>query len=220
MKNTFLAKTFGQFLRKKLRKNFSRKSGKNLAIILGINLGLTLYAQAQTFSRGDSFTSVALRGTVVAYCQQGTPGFPGPGGPSMVTYSCRDVILEPAEMDYFVGPQGISADTVVLQVTHADGSSRMKSYPYDSTTFRTTKRVNLWMASLFQKPLLEDGLNKFSYNLKQADQMVQTGHFDVQVVRGAPRTCPYSSITIWDPNECSNQVSVCRRYFQQFNDCR
>ncbi|MBK7962601.1 MAG: hypothetical protein IPK04_16265 [Bdellovibrionales bacterium] len=203
----------------KQAKQLGQKLGIILAIILGINIGQSICAQAQMFSQGDSFTSVALRGTVVAHCQP-RPGDPGSGGPTMVTYSCRESILEPAEMDYFVGPQGIVAETVELQVTHEDGSKRAKSYPYDSVRFRSSKRVNLWVASLFQKPFLEQGINKFNYILKQADQVVQAGQFDVQVERGAPRTCPYSSITIWDPNECSNQISVCRRYFQQFNDCR
>lgn len=176
-------------------------------------------AEAQTFSRGDHFVAIPLRGQVVASCPQQRPGFPG-GGPSLVSYSCRDLVLEPSERDYFLGPQGVGAETVHLQVVHADGSTREKDYSYDSATFRTKKLVNLWLASLFQKPLLEEGLNQFKYVLKNGDQAIREGRFEVQVDRGAARTCPRSSLTIWDPNECSNQVSVCRRYFQQFDNCK
>ncbi len=175
--------------------------------------------QAQTFSQGNQFQSVHLQGRGIAHCPQDPFDRPGSGRPTLINFSCNDVILEPSEYDYFIGPQGISADSVRLEATHANGSVREKTAAYDEKKGRTQKSVNLWVGSLLQRPLLGSGINRIRYVMSKSNQTTSEGVFFVNVEKGPDRRCPYDSISLPTANDCSNQIYICRRYFMQNNNC-
>ena len=140
--------------------------------------GLVLISQsalAQSFSSGNDFQSQNIRGRVSVSCFGQRPGF--------VTYFCEQEILNPGELDYFVGPAGIDADIVELRVVRENGSVKSKSGKYDSAKGRSKDRFNLWIATLLQKPLLDLGKNKVTYQMTKAGNSVAHGNFDVNVAR-------------------------------------
>ena len=117
-------------------------------------------------------------------------------GKGQATYDCRDLVLDPSSYDYFYGPKGTGANAVELRVERADGSLKIKTNQYDSKNGKSTSSFNLWISTLFQKPLLMGGVNKVHYSLydSSADNVQEyaAGDFTVTVTRG-PRSEEHTS---------------------------
>lgn len=175
---------------------------------------MTLPAFAQVnavgFAQGNEFNSSSIQGSVKVYCSNGTTA----------DYVCYDTVLDPVSYDYFVGPQGVAANEVTLLCDRPDGSRRDRTTPYDTTSGRSGEAFNLWISTLFQKPLLLNGTNKFTFQLKADGKVVHQGKFNVVVNPGAPRSCPTTHYNSADPVDCESQYSVCQRYFEQYDYCR
>jgi hypothetical protein len=179
---------------------------------------MTSFAKAGTvgFASGANFTSTSIEGQVTVTCD----GFNGTGS---AIYNCRDNILEPLAYDYFVGPQDKSVNEVELKATHADGNSVTKDSVYDGVKGKSHDAFNLWISTIFQKPLLAVGINKIHYRTLHSVDSVEAlseGDFTVTVDRGPTRKCQTTQYNSTDNNDCSSQYSVCQRYFEQFNYCR
>jgi hypothetical protein len=168
------------------------------------------------FSLGNTSTAVALSGQVSVSCPANkTSG----AGPTTVIFTCRNVVLEPSAYDYFLGPKGVNANEVSLVATHEDGSLRTKSDSYDPKLARTTSAFNLWISTLFQRPLLKEGHNKISYTLVLNKAAVGQGTFEVLVQQGESRQCPVSHYSSLEPSDCESPFTVCERYFTQYDNC-
>lgn len=174
---------------------------------------ISSFAQDVGFTLGHHLRVIPLSGQVTVICVPHDPF------PNRRTYQCRGLVLEPSAYDYFRGPKGLKAETVTLTAIREDGSTRSKSEDYDSHTSRSKKSFNLWISTLFQRPLLKEGRNKIDYTLVQSQTVVGQGQFEVLVQRDQPRQCPYSAYTSMDPNDCSSQFTVCERYFYQYDNC-
>lgn len=170
------------------------------------------FAQVNTvgFAQGNQFSSSSIQGSVKVYCNNNITA----------DYVCYDTVLDPVSYDYFVGPQGMAANEVTLLCDRPDGSRRDRTTPYDAGSGRSGEAFNLWISTLFQKPLLLQGTNKFTFQLKAGGQVVQQGSFTVVVSPGAARTCPTTHYNSTDPVDCESQYSVCQRYFEQYDYCR
>lgn len=168
------------------------------------------FAATLGFANGNQLTVVPIQGQVVVDC---------PGGVT-VNYLCRDTAMDPASYDYFVGPQGVVADQVALSCFRPDGSRRDHTVAYDSVQGRSSEAVNLWISTLFQKPLLQVGANQVSYAMLRQSQTVASGVVTVNVVHGDLRTCPATRYNSLDSSDCQSQYSVCQRYFEQYDYCR
>lgn len=165
------------------------------------------------FTGGSQFESRSISGQIQIQCQE--------AGQFETRYSnCYGLLLLPYEYDYFVGPKGVDADTVQLTSVQQDGTSRSKSSGYDSVKARSTSRFNLWIRSLTQAPLLDEGLNTVTYKLNKNGVQKATGQFQVRVIRGTSAQCRdtgyYSSSLMSD---CRNPGFICDRYFQERNFC-
>ncbi len=167
------------------------------------------------FSHGSLMNSVPVTGQVTVFCPATVAN---PSG-SKAKYSCQDLVLEPSAYDYFMGPQGLVADHLTLVATREDGSIRSKTDLYDGSHFRSTSSLNLWISTLFQRPLFKKGLNKISYTLVLDQAIVGQGDFKVLVQEQAARECPVSQYMSADPADCESPFSVCERYFSQYNNC-
>lgn len=161
------------------------------------------------FSSGTEYRARSVSGQLTVQCPADAGGF------QVVVHTCRSTKLDPVEYDYFQGPQGINADKVLLTVSREDSSQRSKDSAYNSRTGRSEERFNLWVASLFQRPLLADGVNKVKYKMTLKGQAVTEGEFSVRVSRQPAATCDSQSIQSSDPNDCSSQYNVCGKYFEQ-----
>ena len=167
------------------------------------------------FSSGTQFKATPIEGQVVVTCE----GFNGGGA---ATFTCRDVVLDPVSYDYFVGPRDARAVRYELRNVREDGSVRTKDDNYDGSRGRSGSAINLWISTLFQKPLLAAGKNKISYALygENNREPLSNGEVTINVARSTSRTCPTTHYNSADVNDCNSQYSVCQRYFQQFNNCR
>lgn len=160
------------------------------------------------FSRGNSFKSVVISGTLTISC----PG-------TTANFRCRDLVLDPAPLDRFVGPANIPADSVVLTSKSDDGTTRTRTEAYDGKTGQSAP-VNLWLSELFKRPLLVEGRNQISYRLLQGSREIGSGNFVLDVVPGQNRTCPSASFSSRDPDDCRSQYTLCHQYFEQAKYCK
>lgn len=167
------------------------------------------------FAKGNELTASPIQGQVRVLCD----GFNGTGS---ALYTCRDVVLDPQAYDYFVGPRDTSIDKVELTATHEDGSSRFKMTDYDGARGKSYEAFNLWISTLFQKPLLEYGVNSIRFRLYTGRELIQMGEgtFQAIVKRGAARACPAAQYNSTDLNDCNSQYSICQRYFEEFHNCQ
>ncbi|MBO9666567.1 MAG: hypothetical protein J7501_07100 [Bdellovibrio sp.] len=173
-------------------------------------------ADVAGFSSGNDFKATPLEGQVVVTCE----GFNGGGSAS---FTCRDVVLDPVSYDYFKGPRDARATKVELTNKRDDNSVRTKSDDYDGARGRSRGSVNLWISTLFQKPLLMAGKNRIHYKVTGDNTSAAPfaeGDIVVTVTRNKARSCPTTHYNSADVNDCTSQYSVCQRYFEQFNYCR
>lgn len=187
---------------------------KFFALIFTLLPGVVMATETVGFSQGNTRTAVAISGDLMVSCHE--PGRP----PTHAFFSCRDLVLEPTSYDFFQGPKGLDADEVELTATREDGSTRTKREKYDSLTYRSEDPFNLWISTLFQRPLLKGGHNEIAYTLIQNQTAVGQGKFQVLVQKGPSRVCPRSSYNSINSSDCQSQFSVCNRYFSQYNNCR
>ncbi len=132
---------------------------------------------------------------------------------------CRGNILNPGEFTFFEGPEGVDADEVVLTALHEDGSIKEKIESYDSS-IRRSDDVNLWIRTLFQRPLLEFGQNTIQWDMKSSDQSVSHGTFIVNVVRGQVRQCRHRWYNSNSLSDCRGGGGfVCDHHFRRENYC-
>lgn len=178
-------------------------------------LALSSVAEAQFvgFAKGNDLMATPIQGRVHVFCN----GFNGNGA---AVYACRDVVLDPAAYDHFVGPRDPRLDKVDLIVRHEDGSARDKSSGYDGNRGISRDSFNLWISTIFQKPILQSGTNTVTYRLWAGRTLVQSGTFVANVKRGVARTCPTAQYNSTDSNDCNSQYSICQRYFEEYNNCQ
>ena len=177
---------------------------------------LGLSAQAEVgFKNGNQKTAFLSQGRIVVHCQSNTPG-----GPIFGSFDCRQEILTSGEYDYFVGPAGVKGDSVTLTALHQDGSQRTKTVAYDSAKGQSKKSINLWIATLLQRPLLDPGKNVVRYKITLNDKVTSSGEFIAEVKDGGTRTCSRTG-SYWSniSSDCQNGSSMCSRYFNENNYC-
>lgn len=187
--------------------------------------GITTLAASGGFKNGNNLDYKSATGDVSVQCfDRGgpSPGYPGgaPTGPSFAHYTCYGYSLVPGDHDYFVGPK-VDADQVELFATRADGSTRSKTSSYDGAKGQSNDTFNLWIETLFQRPLLKLGRNDIKWTLTKDGRLVQTGSFISEVFNRGSLMCPSGSDTSWDPIDCQNSGRVCSDYFYRYgSQCR
>lgn len=164
------------------------------------------------FTGGDLFEAIRLSGDITVTCREGNQS-------ETRRIYCRGEILNPGEYTYFRGPEGLAADRVFLRATHEDGSIQEKRESYDSEEGKSDE-VNLWIRTLFQRPLLEYGSNRIEWNMTQDGQSVADGEFSVDVVQGQARQCRHRWYNSNSMSDCRGGSSVCSQHFHWENYCQ
>lgn len=187
----------------------------SLAAVLGVFSLSSSMANAAGLSGGPQFSTQNIEGRLSVQCLSTTPG------PSYGAATCRGQVLNPGEYSFFVGPV-IDADKVTLVATHADGSkSKAKTENYDGAKGKSKKSFNLWISTVFQRPLLEYGANEVRYTLTKNGSSVEEGTFTVNVVDGGRAVCQRTGFyTSSDSSDCSSPQNFCSRYFSENNYCQ
>jgi hypothetical protein len=186
------------------------------AILVLIALFSRAYASPLGFENGNEFTANPITGQVQVTCD----GF---NGNSSARYTCRDIALDPRAYDFFVGPRDARANQVVLENVDENGSIKSKVLTYEGSFGKSKEAVNLWISTIFQKPILKLGTNKIRYSIyssHQPSQPYSSGIFEAIVRRGVTRICPDGRYISHDTNDCNSQYSICQKYFAEFKNCR
>lgn len=191
------------------------KSKMSLQVCLGAALVFALpsWAVETGLSQGSEFSATPVHGSLSVDCQDSS-------GQDFANYDCSDVILEPTDNDYFVTQPGGHAAQFELRAVHEDGSVQKKNGDFDPTRGRSKSSINLWIATLFQRPLLNMGTNRISYQLKNGSVTEKSGEFDVHVRQGKERVCPHDFVNSPTLDDCRSSANVCDNYLWRFNYCR
>lgn len=163
---------------------------------------------APGFEGGDHYQAHSLRGSVNVICPD-----------RQAFFSCQDYYLEPSMRDYFVYQNAPQSDRVSLTAEHEDGRTRTRSEGFNNG--RSTSSFNLWISTLFQRPLLATGHNRITYQMQNNSQVVEEGEFDVFVERRPTRSCPHRTYRSSSNFDCQGGgATICARYFYESRNCR
>jgi hypothetical protein len=185
-------------------------------ILISFMLPMLASAEEIGFVHGNTRQIIALEGELIVLCPAGSEG----ATPVTAAYYCSELVMEPSPYDHFRGPRGLSASEVTLTAHREDGTTKSKTLPYDGRSLRTKESINLWISTLFQRPLLKEGRNKMIYTLIQGSTTVGQGEFEAIVQSGTSRQCPKTTYNSINPQDCISPYSVCQRYFSQYNNCK
>lgn len=177
--------------------------------------GSSAYANVN-FEKGDIFNATSISGQVHVTCS----GFNGQGTASFV---CRDIVLDPSAYSHVRGIVDSRIEKVELTSLRADSSTRVKVLDYDGKRGRSAEAANLWISTIFQKPLLLHGRNIISYKMTgrgMNPDVYYAGSFEVQVNQGEARQCRLGHYQSSDVNDCNSPYSICQRYFQENKNCQ
>lgn len=178
-----------------------------------IMVGFLFSAQSfsASFKEGSRFEQVRFEGVANIICREN-------GQTDRAYYQCSDDTLSPSVYGSFQHDSGVDADRVNLTAIREDGSTRSKDKAFRNGESR--RRFNLWLASLFQRPLLKKGSNSIQWELTKNGQVVESGEFDVEVVPNA-RTlqCDRRLLTSNNLSDCRGYASACSYYFRR-TSCR
>lgn len=187
---------------------------KKIILLLALFLCSKLWATTPGFRSGNEFRAVSVQGTISVRCVS-------PQGSTTAFHSCRDNILYPGDLDFFYHPDKVAGDKVSLRVEQSNGTIRESSKKYDSATGLSTRRFNLWINTLFQRALLNNGLNKVDYEVTQRGVITDMGSFDVLVSKSDDvQVCRRRHYFSSDMTDCRSSQSLCARYFREQNYCQ
>lgn len=179
-------------------------------------LGLVLWSSivnAQSFEGIKDFRYQPISGRLWISCYE--------GGVSQTVYAiCREDLLEPFERGYFSVDESVDADQVELSSVWASGKTVTKETQFDKDQKRSAKKINLWISSLFQTPLLDEGVNQVTYTLKNQGAIVYQGQTEVKVERHPVRTCGVGHASSMSMMDCTNTTNKCYEYFKEQNWCK
>jgi len=168
-------------------------------------LSFSVFAQDEIgFSKGNTFTNHEVRGSFTLQC------------PTRSAYAtCAGNYLSPVEADYFVHPDAIVADKIELSNVNGRGRTVKKDANFDSDKLRSTKRFNLWIATLTQRPLLKMGANNISYKLSNEGSVVKEGTFEVNVNNAPATVCRHDFLRSFNDSDCNFPSNYCGQYFDR-----
>lgn len=187
---------------------------KNIILLVSLIFSINVLADAG-FTAGDEFQAHYIEGNLNLTCY-------GPQGQIQRTiWRCYDNFLTPAMFTKFYSDTGIDADKVKITSTNAIGNSRSKTSRFSSNKGQSKSSFNLWVNTLLQKALLGYGINFIEYELLKDGEEVESGEFEVQVVKQPAKYCQNAWYTSYNMNDCFNPSFVCSRYLHQYrNTCR
>lgn len=179
--------------------------------IIGTIAALTFSSWALELRSGDLFETNPMQGRVTVHCSNGQQH-------DIAHFYCDALGLSPVEMDYVVS-SSLDADEVTLNYTDSRGKRRSKSVAFDSDKQRSTKRVNLWVSTLLQRPLLHSGNNEVEFVATKNGKVVERVTRSIDVAQGQVRECSHRAYTSANLQDCRNSSFICQRYFQDQNYC-
>lgn len=182
-------------------------------LIIAMILMVPTVSGAASFQGHTEFEAVRLEGRLYVTCNDGRDR-------DYQVHYCQGVVLDPGEYAYFSHDSGVDADQVNLYNTYQNGDDVSKKLWWDKEKSQTKSRVNLWIATLTQKPLLDYGINNIRYKFKKEGEKLEEGQFEVRVNSGNKRLCQSRSRHSRNMSDCRSSGLVCESYFRSQNYCQ
>jgi hypothetical protein len=186
---------------------------KILMTLMILTFTFSSFAFELQFERGNEMNTTQLIGNVEVSC------FNSIGSNRTRTYNyyrCNDLLLNGGDYGAVMVVDGsIDADWVKLQ---REGSRYIKGSRFNAVTGKSKKNYNMWIHSVFQKPLLKVGENIIRYTFTKKKVVVATGSFTVYVHNDVVRQCQRSTIINYGP--CPSAYSACQEYYYRQNYCQ
>lgn len=173
-------------------------------------------AYGQGFTGGSDLEGRSARGTIYLTCY-------GSGGEmASSTINCRQALLIPYDRDFFIDSNAPENTTHVELINeHQDGRVVSKRVRFDAEKGESRSRINLWIWSLTQRPLLDFGPNEVTYKYYQRSTLLREGVFEVNVAEGGSYRCdPSYESSSWMDDCRSSGQNRCLSYFRQRNWCQ
>jgi hypothetical protein len=166
------------------------------------------FAIEVNLDRAEIIFEDRLEGNVSVRCQENNNS-------RTLYYNCQESVLRDGNYAKLVVTNGsIDADYVKLQRL---GSKYIKGATFNANTGISKGSFNLWVGSLFQRPMLNRGVNTIKYKFFKNKKIVGEGEFDVDVVRGKTRDCGYGSLSV---GSCLGAYEACSEFYRRRNYCR
>jgi hypothetical protein len=181
-------------------------------LLISQAVALTAGAVDTGFETGNSFTAREYQGQVSVNCA-------APDDHRGYFYACDDYGLDPAMSAKFVTAPGTDADHVKLSATWENGKTVSKDTGFDAASGKSSREFNLWISTLFQKPLLNSGTNKIHYVLSRNGQARSEGDFIATVQQAPVSQCGSGMVTEFNSGNCQNQQYMCERFFNEVAHC-
>jgi len=164
-------------------------------------------ANAAEFEKGSEYNVVRLSGNAIVTCNYFE------NGRYRTTHGniyCISDFSSPATYSRFLQEDSQAVKVKLVNESNDNRKKTKKFYPKKGES----KRFNLFIRSLFQRPLLTTGVNNISYQMLLKDGSVeQEGHFEVNV-DFSRKYCRTRYMYSSDGMDCQG-YSICRRYFYE-----
>lgn len=164
------------------------------------------YSLDVQFEGGNDIEILSREGTVNVSCTEN-------GNRRRYSYSCYDSTLTSGSYGAVEVIGGtIDADYVKLQ---RKGSKYIKKIKYYPKRNRSSRRINLWVRTLFQRSLLKSGENIIKYRFFKNKKVILQGEFVANVSPGRSDYCGRGSIYT---TSCPSMYQACDSFFRRY--CR
>jgi hypothetical protein len=170
------------------------------------------HAGAADFNGRLEFTHFDLQGDVDVTCFER-------GEIKRAYHQCSGYLLNPGAYAHFYHNSSAPADRVTVSTVHKNGKIVQKRSAWDQEKRRSNDAFNLWVWTVFQRPLLELGANVVSFELTRNGRSLEKGEMTVQVRDGGLRQCRYRRITTGNASMCNSSAAACSEYFDLENNC-
>ena len=178
---------------------------KKLSIVLVGFLFLASLCISAEFKDGDVYTVSHIQGYVHVTCDYMRDGRWYKDHHSVL---CAEDFISPVSHSRFVH-EGSLAEKVKL-TSNLNVSKTKKFYPEKGES----KRFNLLIRTLFQKPLLVPGNNLINYQLLLEDDIIEAqGNFEILVLENQ-RWCPTRFVHSFNQEDCQG-FFICNRYLYE-----
>lgn len=176
---------------------------KGFILALGLILSIKSFGSV-SFKHGNQFKVDSYSGIVRANCPT-----------TFNDFNCYDQSLSPANFTRLVSEEFIDADRYWIEATFENGKKKTKDGKFKRRK-RRSSTINLWVRSVFQRPLLRYGINEIRYKLYKKKELVLEGSFDVSVETGEYYQCGFGFLYYNNNNACFNQYQVCSDYLNSY----
>lgn len=161
------------------------------------------------FEQGNSYKVLYANGTAYLSCQGMYNGQYVIVQRNLV---CNDAFTHPKASSKFINKDSKAHD---VRITNLSNDNFSKTHSFNAKKGES-KEFNLLIGSLFQKPILRNGINNLKYEMLMKDGTVEESGDLVINVESSRKTCQTIFMSSNDVYDCEmGGYSICSRYYNE-----